>query len=205
MAELTDARKSALTTPVRRSVGPVRARHAARQAGRVSGAARRRPPASAVRAELPRQHLRHQAARRRAHPLGERRRQPEGGAASRSTSSCPISSSIGRAGASARSSGDGIVAHVGFAHPICGTLASVAADAARDGRRDGAPRRHLRLHGRAAVLDAGRVASLSLVGRGHHRHDEPAGGQARARGRDLLQRRSRSSPTTTAGTPTTTR
>jgi 5'-methylthioadenosine phosphorylase len=32
-----------------------------------------------------------------------------------------------------------------------------------------------------AVLDAGRVEALSRVGDGHHRHDQPAGGQARAR------------------------
>ena len=64
---------------VRRPVGAVRHRHAARQARRVPGAARRRAPAAADRAELPREHLRLQAARRRVHPVGERRREPEGG------------------------------------------------------------------------------------------------------------------------------
>ena len=53
-------------------------------------------------------------------------------------------------------------------------------------RRHRAQGRHLRVHGGAAVLDARRVAALPLVGRRHHRHDQPAGGQAGARGRDLL-------------------
>ena len=83
--------------------------------------------------------------------------------------------------------GRGLVAHVAFAHPFCGDLSAIAADAARDGRRDRPPRRHLREHGRAAVLDAGRVEAVSVVGHGRHRHDEPAGGQARARGGDLLR------------------
>ena len=79
MAELTDREERTRRDAVRRAVGAVRHRHAARQAGRVSRAARRRPPAAAVGAELPRQHLRLQDARRRVHPVGERRRQPEGG------------------------------------------------------------------------------------------------------------------------------
>ena len=53
-------------------------------------------------------------------------------------------------------------------------------------RRDDSQGRHLRLHGGTAVLDARRVAALSLVGRRHHRHDQPAGSEARPRGRDLL-------------------
>ena len=57
-----------------------------------------------VRAELPRQHLRHEDARRRVHPLGERGGQSAGGLQAAATSSSPISSSIARAGASARSS-----------------------------------------------------------------------------------------------------
>ena len=180
-------RKSALTTPFGDPSGPyvlgtLRGRRVAFLARH--GAGHRHQP---VGAELPRQHLRHEDAGRRGDPLGQRRRQPEGGATSRSTSSCPISSSTARAGRISTFFGDGIVAHVGFAHPICGD-ARRRSPATR-GETVGAtraPRRHLRLHGGAAVLDAGRVAALSLVGRGHHRHDQPAGGQARARGRDLL-------------------
>ena len=82
--------------------------------------------------------------------------------------------------------GGGLVAHVGFAHPFCAPLSDIAFTVGAGGRRDGAQGRHLRLHGRAAVLDAGRVEAVSLVGHGHHRHDQPAGSQARARGGDLL-------------------
>ncbi len=82
------------------------------------------------------------------------------------------------------------------------SLSRLVVDAARARRRSTVhARRHLRLHGGAAVLDARRVAPLSAVGRRRHRHDQPAGGQARARGGDLLRQRWRSSPTTTAGTP----
>ena len=59
-------RRETIVDAIRRSVGAVCARHAAREAGGVSGAARRRPPHSAVGAELPREHLRLQGARRRA-------------------------------------------------------------------------------------------------------------------------------------------
>ncbi len=79
MAELTDREERVITTPFGDPSGPYVIGDAARQARRVPGPARRRPPPAAVRAELPRQHLRLQDARRRAHPLGQRRRQPEGG------------------------------------------------------------------------------------------------------------------------------
>ena len=56
------------------------------------------------------------------------------------------------------------------------------------GRGATAPRgRDLRVHRGPAVLDPRRVAALPLVGRGRHRHDQPAGGEARARGGDLLR------------------
>ena len=45
--------------------------------------------------------------------------------------------------------GDGIVAHVAFAHPFCRDLSAIAAECSRGGRRDRASRRHLREHGRA--------------------------------------------------------
>ena len=44
MAELTDREEQTISHAVRRSVGSVRDRHAARQAGGVPGAARRRAP-----------------------------------------------------------------------------------------------------------------------------------------------------------------
>ena len=81
--------------------------------------------------------------------------------------------------------GRGLVAHVGFAHPFCRILSGIAYDSGRRGR-DRAQGWHLRVHGGSAVLDAGRVEAVSLVGDGHHRHDEPAGSEARARSGDLL-------------------
>ena len=83
--------------------------------------------------------------------------------------------------------GDGLAAHVSFAHPDL--------PRAREGRRrcrrgrgcERASRRHLRVHGRAAVLDACRVEAVSIVGHGRHRHDEPAGSEAGPRSGDLLR------------------
>ena len=80
----------------------------------------------------------------------------------------------------------GIVVHVGFAHPDLPDAGGRGRRRREDGRCDRARGRHLRLHGRPAVLDAGRIAPVSLVGRRHHRHDQPAGSQARPRGRNLL-------------------
>ena len=83
--------------------------------------------------------------------------------------------------------GRGLVAHVAFAHPVCARSVGDRRRFRRGRRRDRASRRHLRQHGRAAVLDAGRVEAVPLVGHGRHRHDQPAGSQARARSRDLLR------------------
>src|SRR5207247_489421 len=57
---------------------------------------------------------------------------------------------------------------------------------APDGGR-GPPRRHLPLHRGTAVLDQGGVACLPGLGDGRDRHDEHAGGEARARGGALLR------------------
>ena len=82
-------------------------------------------------AEFPREHLRLQDARRRVHPLGERRRQPEGGIQAARHRRSPISSSIAPRGAISTFFGDGLVAHVGFAHPFCAPLSDVAFDCGR--------------------------------------------------------------------------
>jgi 5'-methylthioadenosine phosphorylase len=61
------------------------------------------------------------------------RRAPSGASArtsSRWTSWCRTSFSIARAGASARSFGEGLVAHVGFAHPFCAPLSAVMVESA---------------------------------------------------------------------------
>ena len=164
MAELTDREEVTLTTPFGDPSGPYVARHAARTPGGVSRAARRGTSAHAVRAELPREHLRDEDARRRVDPVGQRRRQAPRGARSRSTSSCPISSSTARQGRISTFFGRGLVAHVGFAHPICPVLSTIAGESAARRGRDGPPGRHVRVHGRAAVLDARRVERC--IGRG---------------------------------------
>ena len=53
-------------------------------------------------------------------------------------------------------------------------------------RRHASTRRGPTCAWRGRVLDARRVEGLPVVGIRRHRHDEPAGGQARARGGDLL-------------------
>ena len=67
--------------------------------------------------------------------------------------------------------GRGLVAHVGFAHPFCALLERHRVGAQARAwrrrprwRRRRAQGRHLRVHGRAAVLDAGRVASCIARG-----------------------------------------
>ena len=98
MAELTDREERRVNTPFGDPSGPVPDRHAAREARGVSGAARRRAQADADRAQLPRQHLRVEVARRRVHPVGERRRVAAGATTCRSIWSFPISSSTARRG-----------------------------------------------------------------------------------------------------------
>ena len=54
-------------------------------------------------------------------------------------------------------------------------------------RREGASRRHVRLHGRSAILDAGRIAHLPPASLRRDRHDEPHRSEARARSGNLLR------------------
>ena len=56
-------------------------------------------------------------------------------------------------------------------------------------RPAGDPRRHLSGHGRAAVLHQGRERAVSLLGLQRDRHDQHAGGEARARGGAELRHR----------------
>ena len=60
--------------------------------------------------------------------------------------------------------GSGIVAHVGFAHPLCGAAVGAGGGRRRAASARASTGRHLRVHGRPAVLDAGRVANCT--GRG---------------------------------------
>ena len=66
---------------VRPPLGPVLSRQARRVRRGLSLAPRPRPSHDALRAEFPRQHLRHETARRRSPGLGQHRRQHEGGTA----------------------------------------------------------------------------------------------------------------------------
>ena len=60
----------------------------------------------------------------------------------------------------------------------------------RPHRREGASRRHLRLHGGPAVFHAGRVAHLPPVALRRDRHDQRDRSEARPRSGDLLRQRS---------------
>ena len=89
--------------------------------------------------------------------------------------------------------GRGLVAHVAFAHPLCG-------GALGDRRRERANGSGATVHrgGTYVCMEGPQFSTVAesnavpAVGHGRHRHDQPAGGEARARGRDLLRRRSRS-------------
>ena len=189
MAELTDREERTVDDAVRRSVRPVRDRHAARQARGVPGAARRRatgccPTELNFRANIFGLKMLGVEYILSASAVGSLQEQyvPQRPA------SFPISSSIAPRARVSTFFGNGLVAHVGFAHPVCAPLSDIAyAGGAARPAPTRAQGRHLRVHGRPAVLDAGRVEALSLVGHGHHRDDQPAGSQARARGGDLLR------------------
>ena len=76
--------------------------------------------------------------------------------------------------------GDGLIAHVGMADPFCPEMRRTLSTVARSrvGARDASIGR-ARYHQRPPVLHQGGVAHVPLLGRGHHRHDGPAGGQTR--------------------------
>ena len=163
-------RGSSVETPFGDPSAPT-SRHARRAARGVPRAPRPRPPAAAVRTQLPGQHLRHQGARRGADPVGSRRRQPQGDIA-------PLhivipDQFIDRTrGRSPRSSGDGLVAHVGFADPVCPLLSSAPRRSAGAGRGPRSRRAAPTCAWRGRVLDAGRVAALPQLGRRRDRHDQ---------------------------------
>jgi 5'-methylthioadenosine phosphorylase len=91
---------------------------------------------------------------------------------------------VARAGecASRRFFGEGIVAHVSFAHPVCSALGDVLETAC--GAADVKVHRggtYLCMEG-PAFSTVAESNVLSLVGHGHHRHDKPTGSKARAGG-----------------------
>ena len=141
---------------------------------------------SALGAQLPRQHLRVQGARRRLADLGERRglhadalradARRRAGPVLRSNPA-PRRHVLRRRARGPRFHGRSGVPAAGGGpfRGFCG----------RGGHR--ARPRHLPVHGGAAVLDPRRVQGLPAVGDRRHRNDEPAGSQAGARGRDVLR------------------
>ena len=84
--------------------------------------------------------------------------------------------------------GEGLVAHVSFADPVCPQLAEVVRGRPAT-KRAWSPAKggtYLCMEG-SGVFDQGRIERLPQLGHGRDRHDQPAGSQARARGRDLLR------------------
>ena len=83
--------------------------------------------------------------------------------------------------------GDGVVAHVSMADPVCGVLSKHIDGCGRSGGCDGARRRHVRVYGRPPVQQPGGEFPLPRLGRFDHRYDEHARSQARARSGDELR------------------
>ena len=83
--------------------------------------------------------------------------------------------------------GDGVVAHVSMADPVCGVLSEHSDGRGPPGGRDGARGRDVRVHGGSPVQQPGGEFPLPRLGRIDHRDDEHARGQARARGGDELR------------------
>ena len=86
-----------------------------------------------------------------------------------------------------------LLRRAGHRRRTCRSLTRSARNSSRDrvrvgagGGRERPHGRHLRVHGGAAVLHGGRIAALPQLGDGRHRDDQPSGGQAGPRGRDLL-------------------
>ena len=76
--------------------------------------------------------------------------------------------------------GEGCVAHVSMADPVCPKLGDVLEASARAVGVPVTARRHISGDGGAAVFNAGGERALPKLGLFGDRHDEHAGGQARA-------------------------
>src|SRR5439155_1234452 len=170
--------------PLRRAVRRAGDRPPGRYAPRLPAAARARPPPAPHRDQLPRQHLRAQADRRGVDRGGERGREPARRDRPRAR----------RRARSVHRPHPPAPEHLirprrGGARAVRGPRLSEPLPRARRGgaRRGccGARGRDLPVHGGPAVLDPRRVAPLPQLGRARDRHDQPPGGEARARGGDL--------------------
>ena len=155
-------------------------------AGGVPVAARPGPPLFAVHDQLSRQYRRAQA--RRASPTSSRS-PPAAPFAGNSIPGCSCSSINSRTGPSrARRAFSARAASRMSRWPTRSRrcCSRRVAAAARGGGNRLPSRGNLCLHGRAAILDARRIAGLSGARRRRDRHDCRDRGQARARGRNLL-------------------
>ncbi len=152
------------------------------------GPPRPRPHLQPLDRPLPREHLRPQEGRRHAHPRQRRRRQPPRGHPPQGPGHPRPGDRQDLPPAAARSSTSPASPPTWSSPSRSAPPCASAAD--RSGRRrpdNGPPSRHVRLHGRPAVLHAGRERDAPAVGRRPDRHDLHARGQARPRGRDVLR------------------
>lgn len=124
------ARRAARRDPLRRTFGSLRPGEDRRSPGGVPGSPRARPPPLALGAQLPRQHLRFQGSGRRMADLGERRRLDEGRIPAAPHLWCPDQFYDRTRHRQDTFFGDGLVAHVSMADPVCPVLAGELADAA---------------------------------------------------------------------------
>ena len=75
--------------------------------------------------------------------------------------------------------GNGCVAHVSMADPVCPRLGDALQAGRGPARHPHPPRRQLPGDGRPAILDAGGKRAVSKLGLQRHRHDQHARSQAR--------------------------
>ena len=172
--------------PLGRAVGAGPSRHHRRPADRVPAAARQGPPAVALRHQLSRQYRRAEARRRHRPHFAVGLRFLQGGAAARHLrAGRPVRRPHPQARKLVLRQGlrrpcvDGASGLAAAAHPSCGRC--------RSRRHRDRARRHLCLHGRAAILDLCREHDLQESRLFRDRHDQHARSQARPRGRDLLR------------------
>ena len=82
--------------------------------------------------------------------------------------------------------GDGIVAHIAFAHPVCKDVGDILEESCQAAQvkvhRGGS---YICMEGPA--FHRGRIEGLSFMGHGRDWNDQPAGGQVGPRGRNLLR------------------
>ena len=101
--------------------------------------------------------------------------------------------------------GEGLVAHVSFADPVCPELTETLVCASQAAGVNVKQRRHVPVHGRPGVFHQGGIERIPLLGNGRDRDDQPCRKPSWRAKRRSATRPSRWSPITTAGTTITTR